>query len=49
MYHTSKDKLEHHAKDDSPHSQRSGERDPPAMDVDEESSVGRDRHLTILR
>ena len=32
MYHTSEDELEHRARDGSPHSQRSGERDPPAMD-----------------
>ena len=39
--------MEHQARDASPHSQRSGESDPPAMDVDEESSVGRDRCLTF--
>ena len=39
MYHTSEDELEHRARGTSPHSQCSGERDPPAMDVDEESAV----------
>ena len=29
IYHTSEDELEHRARDGSPHSQRSGERDPP--------------------
>ena len=46
VYHSTEDELEHRARDGSPHSQRSGERDPPAMDVDEESSVGRDWRLT---
>ena len=39
--------LEHRAKDGFPHSQRSGERDPPAMNMEEESSVGCDRCLTL--
>ena len=47
MYHTSEDKLEHREIEGSPHSQRCGDRDPHAIDVDEESSVGRDRCLTL--
>ena len=46
MYCSSEDELEHRARDGSLHSQRSGERDPPA-EVDEESSVGRDQRLTL--
>ena len=38
MYRSSEDELEHRARGGSPHSHRSGERDPPAMDVDEEST-----------
>ena len=47
MYLTSEDEVEHREREGSPHFQRSGDRDPHAMDVDDESSVGRDRHLTL--
>ena len=47
MYLTSEDDLEHQEREGSPHSQGSGDRDPHAMEVDEESSVGRDRRLTL--
>ena len=47
IYVTLEDELEHSEREGSPHSQRSGNREPHAMDVDEESSVGRDRHLTL--
>ena len=47
VYHTSEDELQHREREFSPHSQRSADRDPYAMDVDEESLVGRDRHLTL--
>ena len=45
MYRSSEDELEHRERDGSPH--RSSERDPPTMDVDEESTVGRDWRLTL--
>ena len=41
VYHTSEDELEHREREGSPHSQCSGDQDPHTMDVDEESSVGR--------
>ena len=47
VYHISEDELEHREREDSPHYQRSGDRDPHAMDVDEESLVGRDGRLTL--
>ena len=47
VYHTFEDELEHREREGSPHSQRSGDWDPHAMNVDEESLVGRDRRLTL--
>ena len=47
MCRSSEEELEHRTRDRSPHTHRSGERDPPAMDVDEESTVGRDWRLTL--
>ena len=47
VYRSSEDELQHRKRDGSPHSHRSDERDPSAMDVDEESAVGRDRRLTL--
>ena len=47
MYHTLEDELEHQEIEGSPHSHRYGDQDPHAMDLDEESSVGRDWSLTL--
>ena len=47
MYHTLEDELEHREIEGSPNFQRSGDRDHHALDVDEESSVGRDWRLTL--
>ena len=47
VYRSSEGEVEYQARDGSPHSHRSGERDTPSMNVDEASWVGRNRRLTL--